>query len=283
MVLGIVQGVTEYIPISSSAHLIVVPWLFGWTDPVLTSLPFDVALHLGTLLGVLVFFANDWVWIRLIRAFFHSLATRRTGMDSDAKLAWMLLLGTIPGGIAGVVFESKIDALFHQRGLPISPTAMIVLAGIITGFGVLLLLADRLSTHVQGLGDLTPKNTLLIGLSQALAIFPGVSRSGAIITSGLALGYKRETAARFSFLLSAPIIAGASLSSLWKISSGYISGAVTSSNLILFLIGFLVAAISGFFCIRFVLHYLQEHTVNVFVYYRLTLAFVIVVVALARG
>ncbi len=155
MILGIVQGVTEFIPISSSAHLIIIPWLFGWTDPALTSLSFDVALHLGTLLAVLVFFARDW--INLIRAFFQSLVERRIGVDPERKLAWFVVLGTIPGGIAGVLFESKIDALFHQPGVPIPALNMLVMAAIIAGFGALLWLADHLASHLRGLNDLTLK------------------------------------------------------------------------------------------------------------------------------
>jgi undecaprenyl-diphosphatase len=280
IILGIVQGATEFIPISSSAHLIIVPWLFGWSDPALTSLTFDVALHLGTLLAVLAFFARDW--LRLIRAFFQSIAERRIGTDPDRRLAWLVVIGTIPGGIAGVLFESKLDALFHQPGVPITPIAMIIMAVIIAGFGVLLLLADHLARHVQGMQDLNLKNTLLIGLSQALAVFPGVSRSGSTITTGLALGLKRETAAKFSFLLSAPIIAGAGLKSLWEIYSGLKTGAVAQTDLILFPIGFIMAAISGFLCIRLLLNYLQKHNINIFVYYRWALALLVVVVALLR-
>jgi undecaprenyl-diphosphatase len=281
IILGIVQGATEFIPISSSAHLIIVPWLFGWSDPALTSLTFDVALHLGTLLAVLAFFARDW--LRLIRAFFRSIAERRIGTDPDRRLAWLVVIGTIPGGIAGVLFESKLDALFHEPGVPIAPIAMIIMAVIIAGFGVLLLLADHLARHVQGMQDLNLKNTLLIGLSQALAVFPGVSRSGSTITTGLALGLKRETAAKFSFLLSAPIIAGAGLKSLWEIYSGLKTGAVAQADLILFPIGFIMAAISGFLCIRLLMNYLQKHNINIFVYYRWALALLVVVVALLRG
>ncbi len=281
MILGIVQGVTEFIPISSSAHLIIVPWLFGWTDPALTSLTFDVALHLGTLLAVLVYFAKDW--IRMIRGLFKSIAERRIGSDPDRRLAWLVVIGTIPGGIAGVLFESKIDALFHQPGVPIAPVAMIIMACIIAGFGVLMLLADHFASHVRGINDLTLKDTLLIGFSQALAIFPGVSRSGSTITTGLALKLNRETAAKFSFLLSAPIIAGAGLKSLYEIYKGIKIGAIAHADLILFPIGFIMAAISGFFCIRLLLNYLQKHNVNVFVYYRWALALLIIAVVLIRG
>ena len=159
---------------------------------------------------------------------------------------------------------------------------MVVLAAILAGLGVALFLADHLTRHVEGMENITLRQALLIGLSQAFAIFPGVSRSGATITTGLALGLKRDTAARFSFLLSAPIIAGAGLKSLTEIYSGLKAGAIPSSDLILFPIGLIVAGISGFLCIRFLLAYLQKHPTDPFVYYRWALAVLIIVVAITR-
>jgi undecaprenyl-diphosphatase len=280
ILLGLVQGATEFIPVSSSAHLIIVPWLLGWTHPALTSLPFDVALHLGTLAAVLVFFARDW--IRLIRAFLQSLLERRIGADPDRRLAWLLIIGTLPGAVAGFLFEGAIDDLFHRPGAPISATSMLVMAAIIAGFGLILLLADRFARHIRSIGELTLVQTVLIGLSQALAVFPGVSRSGATIAAGLALGFKRDDAARFSFLLSAPIIAGAGLKSIWDVISDAGSGTLTGNELILFPAGFLAAAVSGFFCMRFLVNYLRTHPINVFAYYRWGLAAIIAIVALIR-
>jgi len=279
IILGLVQGATEFIPVSSSAHLIIVPWLFGWNDPALTGLPFDVALHLGTLTAVLVFFAADW--IRLLRAFLLSVREGRIGADPDRRLAWLLILGTIPGVLAGYLFEGAIDDLFHRPGEPIAPAAMLVMAAIIAGFGLILLLADRLARHAQGLGKLTLKQTILIGLAQAFAIFPGVSRSGSTIAAGLALGLKREDAARFSFLLSAPIIAGAGAKSLLDIVRGW-GGAAAGDSLWLFPAGFLAAAVSGFFCIRFLVNYLRTHPIDLFAYYRWGLAILVAVVAVTR-
>lgn len=278
IIMGFVQGATEFIPISSSAHLIIIPWLFGWTDPALTSLSFDVALHLGTLVALLVYFANDW--IRLARAFFHSIAERRIGEDPDRRLAWLVVIGTIPGGLAGILLESRIEALFHRPGVPISSTALIIMAAIIGGFGVLILLADHLGRQVENIEDLTLKKTLLIGLSQALAIFPGVSRSGSTISTGLALGLNREAATRFSFLLSAPIIAGAGIKSIWEIYAGLQAGALARTDLIIFPVGFIMAALTGFYCIRFLLNYLQANNMNIFVFYRWALAVLIFVVAM---
>jgi undecaprenyl-diphosphatase len=280
ILLGIIQGAAEFIPVSSSAHLIIVPWLFGWTDPALTSLPFDVALHLGTLIAVVVFFIQDWV--RLIKAWFASVFQFRIAGDPDRRMAWFVLLGTIPGAIAGVLFESKINDLFHKPGAPIDPRAMIVMAAILAGLGLLLWAADRFTRHQEGMGQIRLPQTLIIGLAQALAIFPGVSRSGSTITTGLALGLKRETAARFSFLLSAPIIAGAGLKSLYDIYKGLQSGAIARADLVLFPIGVIAAAITGWLCIRFMLNYVQKHSYNVFAYYRFALAALIVVVALVR-
>ncbi len=281
IILGIVQGLAEFIPISSSAHLIIVPWLFGWSDPVLDSLTFDVALHLGTLVALLWFFAADWV--RLIRAGVASIAERKIGSDVDRRLAWFIIIGTIPGGIAGVLGEKAITELFHKPNVPIAPIAMIVMAIIIALLGAALFVAERIARHVRGMNNITLKDTILIGLAQAFAIFPGVSRSGSTITAGLALGLQRETAARFSFLLSAPIIAGAGAKSLLEIYSGFKSGAITQSELILFPIGFVAAAISGYFCIKFLLRFLQKNSTDIFVYYRWALAVLIVAVAVLRG
>jgi len=280
ILLGLIQGATEFIPVSSSAHLIIVPWLFGWKDPALTSLTFDVALHIGTLVAVLAFFASDWM--RLIKAWFMSVKERKVGSDPDRRLAWFVVIGTIPGAIAGILFESKIETLFHQPGVPIQASALLVMAAIIAVMGAALLIADRLARHLADLGGLSLKNILIIGFSQALAIFPGVSRSGSTITAGLGLGLKREAAAKFSFLLSAPIIAGAGLKSLYEIYSGLKTGAIAQNDLLLFPIGFIAAAVSGYFCIRFLLNYLQKHSMNVFVYYRWVLAALVAIVALVR-
>jgi undecaprenyl-diphosphatase len=282
LILGIVQGLTEFIPISSSAHLIIVPWLFGWNDPVLTSLSFDVALHLGTLVAVVWFFASDWV--RLIRAGVASLVEHRIGSDPDRKLAWLLVIGCIPGGIAGVLGESKIDALFHQPGVPIKMLAIIIMGIIIAALALILFFVERWAQHTREMDSLTLKDAILIGLAQALAIFPGVSRSGSTITAGLALNLKRETAARFSFLLSAPIILGAGLKSVWDMFQQYHAGiAFASGELLLFPIGFVAAAVSGYFCIKYLLRYLQKNSTDPFVYYRWGLAVLIILVAIIRG
>jgi undecaprenyl-diphosphatase len=281
VILGLLQGITEFVPISSSGHLIVVPWLLQWNEPALSSLSFDVALHLGTLVAVLWFFASDWV--RLIRAAARSIAERKIGADPDRRLAWFLVLGTIPGAIVGAVAESSIEELFHQPNQPIEPAVMIVMAGLIALMGALLFLADHLARHLRNLSDLTLKDALLIGSAQAIAVFPGVSRSGATITAGLALGLKRDAAAKFSFLLSAPIIAGAGMKSLYDVAKDWQAGAMTGSDLVLFAAGFAAAALSGYLCIKYLLRFLQRHSTNLFVFYRWALALLIVAVVIVRG
>jgi undecaprenyl-diphosphatase len=279
-ILGIVQGLTEFIPISSSAHLIIVPWLFKWHNPALISLPFDVALHLGTLIAVLSFFASDWV--RLIRAGFASLMERKIGDYPDRRLAWMLVIGCVPGAIAGAVAESKIEKLFHQPNMPMQVSALIAMAVIIALLAVILFTAERLTKHARDMKSLSFADSLIIGTAQALAIFPGVSRSGATITAGLAMGLKRDVAARFSFLLSAPIIAGAGLKSMGEVYKDIRIHSLATSDLALFAIGGLAAAISGFLCIKFLLRFLQKNSTDLFVYYRFVFAAIIVYVALTR-
>jgi len=281
ILLGILQGLTEFIPISSSAHLVIVPWLFEWNDPALESLTFDVALHLGTLVAVFTFFANDWV--RLIRAGIASLVERKIGDDADRRLAWYLVIGSIPGGIVGVLAESKIEDLFHPNHSDIEPLAMVAMGIIIALLGAILFAAERFARHLRTLPQATWRDAILIGIAQSFAIFPGVSRSGATITAGLALGFERPAAARFSFLLSAPLIVGAGVKSVYDIFKAMTSGAISSNELLLFPIGFLAAAISGYLCIKYLLRFLQSNTTNIFVYYRWALAVLIIVVALTRG
>ncbi len=281
IILGILQGLTEFIPVSSSAHLIVVPWFFGWDDLTVNSLAFDVALHLGTLVAVLWFFYTDWV--RLLRAGIVSLRQRRIGADPDRRLAWLLVIGCIPGAVVGALAESTVEQAFHQPDQPHQVAAMIGIATMLALAGAALLLADRLARHLRGMTQLTLRDALVIGCAQALAVFPGVSRSGATITAGLALGLERPAAARFSFLLSAPIIAGAGLKSLWDVVQELQTGQMAASGLIFFAVGFAAAAISGYLCIKYLLRYLQRNSVAVFAYYRWALAVLIVIVALARG
>jgi undecaprenyl-diphosphatase len=197
-------------------------------------------------------------------------------------MAWFVIIGTIPGGIVGFLCEKKIDQLFHQPGAPVSNIAMVVMGFIIAILGLALYLADKYTGHTKKMNQINLKDAILIGLSQAFAIFPGVSRSGSTITSGLALGLKREAAARFSFYLSAPIILGAGLNSILEIVKMKNTGAIGPNEWVLFPIGVVAAAVSGFLCIRWLLSFLQKHSVKPFVYYRWALAILIIVVAVIR-
>jgi len=283
IILGIVQGLTEFIPISSSAHLIIVPWLFGWKDPFITSIGFDVALHLGTLLAVLLYFARDW--LKIIGAGFRSLLRRplpaqeRASLTEkqDRTLAWAVAIGTIPGAVAGWLLEGQIDSLFHQPD-NLRP-GLFIIAGTMTVMGSLLLLAELLARHSRPMAYLTLKDAILIGLSQALAVIPGVSRSGSTITTGLAMGLTRDTAARFSFLLSGPIILGAGLKGV----SGLLEQGLSGSQLPQIIVGFLASGIVGYLCITFLLAYLRKGKTYIFVGYRYAVAILIVAVLIARG
>lgn len=274
VLLGIVQGLTEFIPISSSAHLVILPWLLNWQDP---GLAFDIALHLGTLVALLAFFARDW--IRLIRAGIASIVERKIGDDVDRRLAWLIVIASVPGAIAGALAESKIEELFHAPNPQHNANAMIAMGVIIALLGAALFAAERLARHLRNLDQISLKDAILIGCAQALAIFPGVSRSGATITAGLALGFERESAARFSFLLSAPLIAGAGAKSMFDL----VRKGIAPDEMIFFAVGFLVAALSGYLCIKFLLRFLQNNTTNVFVFYRWGLAILVITVALMRG
>jgi len=273
LVLGVVQGLTEFMPISSSAHLIIVPWVLGWRDP---GLAFDVALHLGTLLAVLTYFWRDW--IDIIKGFFASLAARSMGRALNRRLAWLIIVGCIPGAVVGALGDKLIEGLFHSPNEAHRASAMLAIAALLAMLGALLWLAERLARHRRTLSQISFGDAIVIGLAQALALLPGVSRSGSTITAGLALGLRREAAARFSFLLATPIIAGAGLKEAYDVlQTGF-----PAAERLPFLVGFLAAAVVGYLCIAFLLRYLQRNSVNVFVYYRWVVAVVIVLLVLAR-
>lgn len=261
-VLGLVQGLGEFLPISSSAHLIIVPWLFNWPDP---GLGFDVALHWGTLLAVLAYFWQD-IWL-IIKGFFHSLmpSTRDLQNNIYQKLAWLLIIASVPGAIIGKLLEQKAENAFR------SP---LLIAVTISSFAIVLLLADYLGKKMKNLDRITKLDALLIGIGQAVSVIPGVSRSGATIATGLGLGFKREDAARFSFLMSAPIIFGAGLVALKDGVRG-----VSHAELI---VGFVTSAVFGFLSIKYMLRYISKHNYNIFVWYRLVLAALILTVLFAR-
>ena len=267
IILGLVQGVTEFAPISSSGHLILVPWMLGWhivDDPALNK-SFDVALHIGTFVGAVIYFRHDlWVYIK---AFIASCGARAI-RTPDERLAWALVVGTIPGMIAGATLESVIEDKLGQPWL---------IAVMLAVFGVVLYVVDRLARRDRDLDTVGVRTGLFVGTAQALALQPGVSRSGVTITAGRLVGLNREAAARFSFLLALPIIAGAGgLKALDLVQHGFQGYGPQ------FLAGFLAAAISGFFVIWFLLRYLRTHDFLVFMIYRLAVAG-LVLVLIATG
>jgi len=256
VVMGIVQGLGEFLPISSSAHLVLVPWLFKWHDPGLT---FDIALHIGTLIAVIAYFWRDWV--KLIMGAFQGTKT------TEGRLFWYLVLATIPGAIMGFLLEEKAETVFRN---PVLIAVMLIV------LGVILFWADRKGRKLTGINNISLGQSLLIGISQALAIIPGVSRSGITMTTGLLLGLTREGAARFSFLLSAPVIFGAGLIKVPDIVAN--PGMVDAP----FLIGMLVSALSGAASIGFLLKYVQKKNFLPFVWYRFLLGTIVLLVALLR-
>jgi undecaprenyl-diphosphatase len=257
-ILGLVQGLGEFLPISSSAHLVVVPWLFGWKDQ---GLGFDVALHWGTLVAVVAYFRSDVVL--LVKGFWHSLwpKTRNVSGNIYQKLSWLLIVASIPGAVVGKLLEEKAETVFRNP---------LLIASTMFSFGAVLWLFDMYGAKKRSLDHIKPRHALLIGLSQALAIIPGVSRSGSTITAGLALGFKRADAARFSFLMSIPIIFGAGLANLSHFREG-----VTGAELA---VGFVTAAVVGFLSIRFLLRMLSDNSFRLFVWYRVAFAALIVIV-----
>jgi undecaprenyl-diphosphatase len=263
IVMGIVQGLTEFLPISSSGHLIVVPYMLGWDDPFITSLPFSVVLHLGTLLALLAYFWRDWA--RLVPAGLATIRDRSFAGDPDRKLAWMIAATMPPAIVAGLLLNDFFEQEVRQ---PVLVALMLVVGAAI------LWVADRLGRGTAGMERLGFGGAIVVGCAQALALVPGISRSGISISAGLALGLTREAAARFSFLMAAPIIAGAGAWETRKLLSGEAGVAVEAGPL---LVGFIAAALAGLVAIAGLLRYLRGHPMTVFVAYRLVLAAVVVV------
>ncbi len=268
LVMGIVQGLTEFLPVSSSGHLVVVPFLLGWDDPFLNSLAFSVMLHMGTLVALLVYFRQDW--FRLVPAGLAALRDRSFKSDPDRRLAGLLVASTIPAALAGVLFNDLIEEQFRQVGL----VALMLVVG-----GVILFVADRVGRRSRAIADITFPVAIGIGAAQALALVPGISRSGISIAAGRLAGLDREAAARFAFLMATPITAGAGLFEVKKLLSGEAGVQIELAPL---LIGMVAAALSGLAAIHFMLSYLRTRSLDLFVVYRFVLAAVVIVVWLAR-
>lgn len=259
LILGAIQGITEFLPISSSAHLVLTRFFFNWHDP---GLAYDVALHMGTLAAILMFFWKDW--LEIIRDIVRHSGTRH---PINLKL---LVIASIPGAVAGLALEDVVETAFR------SP---LLIAGTLTVFGLLLWYFDSRGRKDRELMTVGMKDALIVGAAQALAIIPGVSRSGITITAGLLLGLGRNSAVRFSFLLSAPIIAGAGL-----VKGKYILEAMTTDTAQAMLVasGFLASVVSGFLALGFLSYIVKSRTFIGFVAYRLALALAIVVFVIFR-
>ena len=257
VVLAIVQGLTEFLPISSSAHLWFFPWALHWPDG---GLPFDVALHVGTLLALVLYFLGTWIALVLNGFGIHyPMAASAEEVQTNRRLFWLLVIGTIPGAIVGALFEHFIEETWRNPG-PIA-AAMI-------GVAVLMMLAEATGGFKRILEFANLGDAIVIGSAQALALFPGVSRSGITIVAGLFRKMTRETAARFSFLLSTPLIAGAAVKELPQLMRMHRSGGVDLSTSTL-LIAIAVSGVVGYAVIGFLLRYLQTRTLKIFIVYRL--------------
>ena len=262
IVLGTVQGLTEFLPISSTAHLRIVPAFLGWDDP---GAAFTAVTQLGTMTAVLIYFWRDI--LRILSAWLRGLRDPILRRELDSRLGWYILLGTIPIGLAGIVFSDQIEN--NARSLYLIGTTMIVM-------GVLLLLADRSSRQARDVDDLNKKDAAVIGVAQACALIPGVSRSGATLTAGLFLGLTRYAAARYSFLLSVPAVVLSGLYELKDIGGeGSVGVAPTA-------VATVCAFIAGYAAIAFLLRYLATHTTGIFVAYRVTVG-VLVLTLTATG
>jgi undecaprenyl-diphosphatase len=259
IVLGIVQGLTEFLPISSTGHLRIVPAFLGWEDP---GAAFTAVTQLGTMAAVLLYFRED-LW-RIGRAWVRSLRDRSVRRELDARLGWYIVLGTIPIGIFGVLFKDQIET--GARDLYLIGVTLILL-------GLVLLAAEKVGKRTRVIEQVQARDGLAIGFAQALALIPGVSRSGATITAGLFLGFDRTAAARYSFLLSVPAVVLSGLFELKDIGGGGSAGVGATA------VATLLAFVVGYASIAFLLRYLTTHSTMVFVVYRVVLGTVVLILA----
>lgn len=260
IILGIIQGIAEFLPISSSAHLIIFREIFGLGSNIGSNieLAFDLALHFGTLLAIVIFFFKE-LWKLLIDGLTKGNKTK------DGKLFWFLILATIPAGIVGVLFEDVFDSFFRKQ-LWLIALALIIM-------GIIIYLVDKKSKADKSMKDLKWYQALIIGCAQVFALIPGFSRSGTTITASRALGLDREDSAKFSFYLSIPVVAGATLFSLIKDNTI----TIISENLMIFGIGILISFIVGLLCISFLLKYIKKNDFKIFMIYRIILGLIVLV------
>ena len=262
IVLGIVQGLTEFLPISSSAHLRIVPALFGWSDP---GAEFTAIIQLGTMAAVVIYFRRD-LW-NVVTTWFRSLTRPRLRSDLNARMGWYLIIGTIPIVIFGFLFRHQIET--GARSLYLMGVTLIV-------FGLLLGAADSLGSKKRTVESVSRKDAIVVGLAQALALIPGVSRSGATITAGLMMGFDREAAARFSFLLSVPAIV---LSGLYELAKELGGSGSMDAGFGSVVVATVVSFIVGYASIAFLLRWLTKHGLYIFVVYRVALGLIVLILA----
>ena len=269
LILGVVQGLTELLPVSSSAHLNLFPWVFGWSD---ISESFDVALHIGTLLAIIIFFYKDWV--QLIKGGYNQVVKKKK--STEGKIFWYIVIATIPTGIACLVLDKLsgklIEILSGVFKTSQINTQMFIIAIALIVMGIILYVVDKNSKSKIKYKDITFKQSLLISLSQAIAAaFPGVSRSGITMTVGRKMGVERESVAKFSFLLSTPFVAAAALYELKHFVFD-----------LPFVIGVLASFIVGMFVIKFLLNYLKKGSFKVFAIYRVALGIIVLIILMTR-
>jgi undecaprenyl-diphosphatase len=262
IVLGISQGLTEFLPISSTAHTLIISKLLGWPDP---GAAFTAVTQIGTELAVVIYFRKDI--LRILKAWTISFVKPEMRANADAKMGWYVIVGTIPIGIAGLLFKSSIETTARNLWL---------VAGALIVMGILLGVADKYATHNKVESDLTAKDAVMFGIGQALALIPGVSRSGATITTGLAMGFKRDMVARYSFLLAIPAVFASAALTAGDISSDkFVNWPAT-------IVATVVAFVVGYFVIASLMKYLQTRTFMPFVIYRVVLGSILVIL-LATG
>lgn len=263
IILGIIQGLTELLPISSSAHLFIIPWLFNWNIPE----SFDVALHFGTLLAIGIFFFNDW--IELIKGGYEFAIKKKK--STEGRIFWYIVIATIPGGIIGFILDKYAENILTQP-LIIAIALMIM--------GILLYIIDKKARKDTDYENLNFKQTFLIGLSQALAFIPGVSRSGVTMTTGRALGVKREATAKYSFMLSAPIVLAATIFKLGDFIEYF--QIANLAGIISFIMGIVFSFIIGIIVIKWLLEFLKKGSFKIFAIYRILIGIVVIAVYIIK-
>lgn len=266
VVLGIIQGLTEFLPVSSSAHLALVPWLFGWKDQ---GLAFDIAMHAGTLAAVVLFFFRDW--IQIIGQAFGLRIGSDPFLRDRPKMLWYLMAASVPAGIAGLLFKKTVETTLRSAYV-IGVMAIVI--------GLVILLAEMLGAKLKHIGTLSFMDAMWMGIAQALAIVPGTSRSGVTIAAGLFRDLDRATAARVSFLMSTPIIAAAALKDYWDLHK---AGGLAPDVKMAFIVGIIVSAVTGCVVIAFFLRYLRSSGLQPFVAYRILFGIAVISLAIFRG